>query len=453
VPVPQVVIVGRPNVGKSSIFNWLAGRRIAIVDPTSGVTRDRLTTLIEVGRDCFELTDTGGMGVEDRDQLTDQIEQQIQLAVDQADVILFIVDAIDGVAPLDREVAERLRGVRTPALLVVNKCDNERLGQGAAEFYGLGTRKMLPVSCVHNQGKNALLREIKRLVPPIAERDRPGETVMKLAIVGRRNVGKSTFINCLAEDDRVIVSEVPGTTRDSVDVHFQKDGKTFVAIDTAGVQRKSKVADSIEFYSLARSQRSIRRADVVLLFIDVTAGVTRVDLKLASYVESQAKPCVFVVNKWDLRGKITGEEVGEYIEEQFPSLNYVPIAFVTALAGKNVQSILDLSQALFKQALMRVGTGVLNRVIGKAIKDQAPAVSGRRRPKIYYSTQVATAPPTIVAFCNNPSSFTPPYRRYLLREMREALPFKEVPIRFYLRRRTESQAKADRETMQEEDAS
>jgi GTPase len=443
-PVPKVAVVGRPNVGKSSVFNWLAGRRIAIVDPTSGVTRDRNTTLVEVGADFFELIDTGGMGIEDRDSLTDEVEHQIRVALNEADLVLFVVDAIDGVTPLDLTVAEKLRRLDRPLAIVVNKCDNERLEQGAGEFYRLGRDKLVTVSAAQNHGKEKLLAFIRHNLPRFADAQRPPKPVMKLAIAGRRNVGKSTFINQLAQEQRVIVSEVPGTTRDSVDVHFEKDGQQFIAIDTAGVRKAKSVADSIEFYSMARSQRSIRRADVVFMFIDPTQGIGQVDRRLVMYIQDLCKPCVFVVNKWDLmRPMATGDYEGT-IEHNFPGMPFAPIAFLTAKEGRNVQSLLDLAQSLFRQANERVGTGLLNRVISQAMAAQGPPAGPHGTPKVYYATQVAVAPPTIVAFCKHPADLPPPYQRYLLRELREALPFQEVPIKLYLRQRTSRNQPSDK---------
>src|SRR5262245_10052962 len=266
-PLPIVAIVGRPNVGKSSLFNCLAGRRISIVDPTAGVTRDRVSTLVQAHDRYFELVDTGGIGIEDRDNLTSDVEHQIQIAIDEAQFILFVVDIRTGIAPLDEEVSRRLRQTSKPVLLVANKCDSRELAPLAAEFFRLGRGKAVCVSAAHKLGRDELLDEIMARLPEPQAEDTPRDVAMKLAIVGRRNTGKSTFINCLAQAQRMIVSEVPGTTRDSVDVRFERDGKVFIAIDTAGVRRKKSVASDIEFYSLARAQRSIRRADVVLLFL------------------------------------------------------------------------------------------------------------------------------------------------------------------------------------------
>jgi GTPase len=441
VTVPVVAIVGRPNVGKSSLFNWLAGRRIAIVDPTAGVTRDRVSTLLKVDGRFVELVDTGGMGIQDVDNLTAEVERQIETALDQAHVILFVVDGRDGLMPLDEEVARRLRYVTKPVILVANKCDNPFLDPQTAEFYKLGRGKLICVSALQNRNKQDLLDLVMNRLPPADELEAPPKDVaLKLAIVGRRNTGKSTFINSLAESDRMIVSEVPGTTRDSVDVRFERDGLAFVAIDTAGVRRKRSLTGDIEFYSLHRAERSIRRADVVLLFLDPRVRISKVDKQLADYVLEQHKPAIFVVNKWDLMVPTPTGKMGQYVRATFPSLDFVPIAFITAKTSKNVFAVLNLAQNLKKQASARVSTGDLNRVVRQALIDQPPPLRQNRRPKVYYATQVGTNPPTIVLFTNGPELFDNTYQRFLIKTFRDALPFREVPIKLYLRRKRREEA-------------
>lgn len=437
VALPVVAIVGRPNVGKSSLFNWLAGRRIAIVDPTAGVTRDRLAVPVEAGDRVFSLVDTGGMGIEDVDDLTEQIEQQIEAAIAEAAVLLFVVDVRNGVVPLDEEVAERLRHVAKPVLLVVNKCDTPELEPQAAEFFRLGRGQMVRVSAQNNRGRNELLERIREALPPPTEDEAApeDETALKLAIVGRRNTGKSTFINSVARAERVIVSAVPGTTRDSVDVHFERDGQKFIAIDTAGVRKKRSLANDIEFYSLHRAERSIRRADVVLLFLDAHQRISRVDKQLAEYIFQHHKPAIFVVNKWDLMRPISTGEFGDYVRKVFPNLDYVPIAFITAKDGKNVYGVLKLARTLHEQASARVSTGEINRILRMAVAAQAPPLRQNRRPKIYYGTQTSASPPTIVLFTNGPELFDNTYQRYLIKTFRDHLPFNDVPIKLVLRQR------------------
>jgi GTP-binding protein len=435
VSVPVVAIVGRPNVGKSSLFNWLAGRRIAIVDPTAGVTRDRVSSLVPVGDRFVELTDTGGMGIDDVDNLTAEVERQIQKAIDQAHVVLFVVDGRSGLVPLDEEVARRLRYIDKPIVCVANKCDAPALDANAAEFYKLGRGKLVCVSAQQNRGKEELLQLIAERLPAPDQLEKPAEAPLKLAIVGRRNTGKSTFINCLADSERMIVSEVPGTTRDSVDVRFERDGKSYIAIDTAGVRKKKSLANDIEFYSMARAERSIRRADVVLLFFDPQVRISKVDKQLAEYILEQSKPAIFVVNKWDLMVPMPTGRMANYIQATFPNLEHVPIAFITATSGKNVQAVLNLAQSLYRQASARVSTGDLNRVVKQALESNPPPLRQNRRAKVYYATQAATNPPTIVLFTNGPELFDNTYQRYLIKTFRDQLPFGEVAIKLYLRQR------------------
>lgn len=437
--VPQVVIVGRPNVGKSSLFNWLAGRRLTIVDPTPGVTRDRVSYLLQIGDRFVELVDTGGMGTQDADNLTEQIEHQIEQALDTASIILHVVDTQAGLLPLDQEVAKRLRYVEVPILCVANKTDTPAKDAQAQEFYKLG-RKVIATSVTHNRGKEELLEEIRQRLPPPPPEGEPTLPApeMKLAIVGRRNVGKSTFINTLVHADRMITSEIPGTTRDSVDVRFELDSKAFIAIDTPGVLRPRSISTDLDFYSLHRAQRSIRRADVVLLFLDPTQHVTKLDKQLADYIAQQYKPCLFVVNKWDLAaGSVPTEKWALYIRDSFPSMTYAPIAFITGKTGKNVKAMLNHAQMLFKQSGQRVPTAELNKLLRAALTHNPPATQQGRKPRIYYGTQVGVQPPTLVLFCNAPQWLSAPYQRYLLGFLRENLPFSEVPIKLYLRRRTQ----------------
>jgi GTP-binding protein len=451
-PLPKVAIVGRPNVGKSSLFNALARRRIAIVEPTPGVTRDRLTYPVAVREEQFvELIDTGGIGIVDRDDLSDDVERQISVAVAEADLILFVVDVRDGLVPLDQEVSARLRSIGKPVILVVNKCDTDRLELEAENFRCLGWSSLVSVSAHQGRGQATLLATIAD-----ALRDRlnaeavPADAVMKVAIVGRRNTGKSTFINQLAQAERVIVSEIPGTTRDSVDVRFERDGLTFIAIDTAGVRKARSVQDSIEFYSFARAQRSIRRADVVLHFFDATNVISQVDKDLVRYVLAEQKPLIFVVNKWDLvKQRLVTSHWADYLRRTFGELDYVPISFLTAKDGRNVYRVLNLAQHLFKQSTTRLSTAELNRLVRQAVERRPPPIRQNRMPRLYYATQVAIQPPTIVAFTNGPELFDEWYQRYLLRQLREQAPFAEVPIKLLLRRRGD-EAESDSEDRGEE---
>jgi GTP-binding protein len=436
--IPVVAIIGRPNVGKSSLFNWLAGRRIAIVEPSAGVTRDRLTTLVQTDDQFFELVDTGGIAAKGASgDFAEDVERQIQIALQQAQVILFVVDVRAGLTPLDEEVAKRLRPVDKPILCVVNKCDTPELEANAAEFYQLGREPVVYVSAMQNRGKEELLDQVRQAMAG-GSSDLTGsvlvkDVTLKLAIVGRRNTGKSTFINSLVKAERMIVSETPGTTRDSVDVRFERDGQAFIAIDTAGARRKGSIQSNVEFYSLARAERSIRRAEVVLHFMDAHERISKVDKQLVSYILDEHKPAIFVVNKWDLMRPMATGEWGEYLRATFPSLAFVPIAFITAKNGKNVQTLLNLAQNLYKQAGARVSTGELNRVVRWALEQQSPPLRQNRRPKLYYATQVGVHPPTLVLFTNGPELFDNTYRRYLETVFHDHLPFHDIPIKLYVR--------------------
>jgi len=454
--VPKVAIVGRPNVGKSSIFNWLAGRMISVVDPTAGTTRDRVRYLLNEYDRYFEIIDTGGMGIEDPDNLTEDIENQIHLGINEADLIVFVVDAKDGVVPLDLEVAERLRHIQKPMILVINKCDSPRIDEDIAEFFALTGADYVLTSVKSNRNREGLFQSVVSHLPPAdGEEAAAGaalaaEPEMKIAIVGRRNVGKSTFINALAEEERVIVSEVAGTTRDSIDLRIDVDGRTIIAIDTPGVRKKKSLQNDIEFYGLVRAQRSIRRADVVLVFFDAKETVSRVDKQLVEEVIANYKPCIFVVNKWDLAMDegMTMEAWAKYLLQEFASIRHAPVVFITAKDGKNIRKLINLSQHIYKQARTRVSTGQLNKLLRAAIVRNRPPVRQNRAPRIYYGTQVATQPPTIVLKCNDPALFDDNWKRYLLGVLQDELPFAEVPIKLYMRPKTEDEIRYSSDTTQ-----
>ena len=445
--VPRVAIVGRPNVGKSSLFNWMAKRMIAIVDGTAGTTRDRMRHLMHEGDRYFEIIDTGGMGIEDSDDLTDDIENQIHLGLAEADLLVFVVDGKDGVVPLDRHVAERLRPIDKPKLLVVNKCDSTKLDDAIAEFYALANCDVVTTSVKGNRNRAQLLEKILEQLPPPDENEGEEgaeleeEPELKLAIVGRRNVGKSTFINALANEDRVIVSEVAGTTRDSIDLRIYVDGKTVIAIDTPGVRKKKSLANDIEFYGLVRAQRSIRRADVVLMLFDSQETISRVDKQLIEEIIANYKPCIFVVNKWDeaVEAGMTMDAWGNYVLSEFASIRHSPIAFITAKENRNIKKVINLAQHIFKQSRERVSTGKLNRVLRAAVERNRPPMRRNKIPKIYYATQVGTQPPTIVLKVNDPTLFDNSWKRYLLGALQAELPFTEVPIKLYMRAKTEDE--------------
>jgi len=436
--LPVVAIVGRPNVGKSSLLNALARARVSIVDPRAGITRDRVSVVVEADERYFELVDTGGLGPVDTEALQEHVHEQIRFALARADLVLFVVDAQQGLLPPDQEAAEALRRLNKPVLLVVNKVDGPSHEPQAAEFARLGFGDPLCVSAEHGRGRERLLEAIVGRLG--AEGTPPDEPVMRLAIVGKRNAGKSTLVNALAGEERMIVSEMPGTTRDAVDVRFEKDGRVFVAIDTAGVRKRRRM-DDIDFYSYTRALRSIRRADVVMHLIDATVPVSEVDVKLAATVLEECKPLVLVVNKWDLaRDRATAREYDAYLAQVLPIADYAPVVLMTARTGQNVSAAVDVAWSLHQQARTRVSTGRLNAVLQEILALRGPTPPrGTKRPKIYYATQVATAPPTFVFFCNDPVLISDNYRRFLENRLREALPFSEVPMRLLFRARSGAQ--------------
>ncbi len=435
--LPVVAIVGRPNVGKSSLLNCLAGKRIAIVDPTAGVTRDRISVPLPVDDGYVELVDTGGIGIVDTDHLSEHVEDQIDYAIAAAAAIIFVVDARQGLMPLDSSAARRLRRQDKPVILIANKIDHENLISEASEFSRLGFGEPLAVSAKHAIGRHELLDAIAAALGDALVAGEPPAAVMKLAIVGKRNAGKSTFINSLVGQERVIVSETPGTTRDSVDVAVELDGRTFTLIDTAGVRKRKSLAGDIEFYGLRRAMRSIRRADVVALMIDASVPISQVDKNLAGDIAEQFKPVVLVVNKWDLAaGAAAGEDYQDYLAKVFPELSYAPISLTTAVEGANIRETIALAEELFDQASTRVPTPKVNKAVGEVLALRGPShKAGTRPPKILYALQVASCPPTIVCFVNDVRSFDATWQRFLISQLRRRLPFAEVPIRLILRPR------------------
>ncbi|MCD6393693.1 MAG: ribosome biogenesis GTPase Der [Planctomycetes bacterium] len=434
--LPVVAIIGRPNVGKSSLLNALAGRMISIVEPTAGVTRDRVSAIVDADDRFFELVDMGGYGIVDSDALSEHVENQIHQGIAAANLALFVVDVREGVMSLDVTIAQLLRKSGLRVILVANKCDSARQSAQAGEFSRLGFGEALCVSATNRVNQTVLMERIVGELEHLPA-ETPEKEVMKIALVGKRNAGKSTLINAICGQDRVIVSEIPGTTRDAVDVRFEKDGKVFVAIDTAGVRKKGKMSGDIEFYSYVRATRSITRADVILFLIDSTLKVSQIDKKLARFIEDEYKPCIIVINKWDLAKDFADtEDYSDYLGEVLPGLRHVPIAFTTATEGKNVQSVLDLAAELFKQASTRIPTPMLNKAIERL---SAERVGGSRKkggnPRIYYGTQVAVRPISLLLFVNRPELFDEPFERFATGRLREWLDIQEVPIRLLLRAR------------------
>lgn len=442
--LPKVVIVGRPNVGKSSLLNLLAHRRVSIVDPTAGVTRDRIATTVELPPESrgkqprfVEMIDTGGYGIEDTQNLTTEVERQIAAGLAGADLVLFVVDAQAGVVPLDQTVADILRRSvgDKPVVMVANKVDSAKQEPAAYEASSLGFGEPVLISAETGHNKFELFDAIRAGVDfDKAGDNTPPDKGILVAMIGKRNAGKSTLVNALAGDERVIVSEQEGTTRDSVDVTFEIDGHVFTAIDTAGVRKRKSLAGDIEFYSHHRSMRSVRRADVCLLLVDASVPVSQVDKQLVNELLKHHRPTVVVVNKWDLaEAEYTQEQYVEYLDDALKGIAYAPIVFISAAKAEGVREALGMALNLYEQANHRVGTGELNQVIEAITSERGPSHKGGKRLKIYYAAQVDVNPPTIVVHVNAPELFDNNYRRFFINRLRDALPFSEVPIDLVIR--------------------
>jgi GTP-binding protein len=476
-----IAIVGRPNVGKSALFNRIVGRRIAIVHDQPGVTRDRVMAEAEWRGRPFTLVDTGGIGLMRREKASDVITkaaiEQVNLALEAANVIILVVNVQEGIVPLDREVAQRLRTSGKPILLAVNKVDTEKAEPGVAEFTGLGFDKILPVTAIHGEGIEALMDAATAMLP--ARVEEPGvegqessedgaETEegaakppkvepLKLAIVGRPNVGKSSIINALTNSERVIVSPIPGTTRDSVDVPFEveTDGvrQKYILIDTAGMRKSRSVNDSIEFFSVKRSEDSIARSDITVMVLDAEQGITEQDKKIADRIVEERRACIVVINKWDMidqavrkareeeidrRNKGTAKqgpnvmttlsEFGEWVQKKLFFLDYAPVIFTSAKSGFQLERLLEAVRYVAAQLQQKVPTAILNRTLQDAVERRQPVSSAGHRLKFFYATQVRQAPPTFLLFVNREDLFLPQYKKYLADSLRTAFGFEGCPI-------------------------
>ena len=438
--VPVVAIVGRPNVGKSSLFNRLAGSRSAIEDDRPGTTRDRVSALVRLKsadnvERVVELFDTAGIGIVDEAEVLPHVEEQIDNAMAAADLVLFVLDARDGVIALDRQVAERLRRSGRRVLLVANKLDDPSLDAQANDLFELGLGEPARVSCRSARNLKPLRHMICELLPPRTDAETLDPPELLLAVVGRRNVGKSSFVNVLAHDERVIASELAGTTRDSVDVRFEFDGRSFVAIDTAGVRKKQSLQHSVEFFSQSRAFRAVRRASVVVLMLDALEPVSHMDRKLVEVALQSAKPMIIAVNKWDLTNDVNQDEYRKYLRRTLGHIDFAPVVFMSVKNRRNVFAVVKLARELHRQAGLRVGTGELNRVISAAFERHHPQPRQNRLGRIFYATQVSTFPPQIVVFVNEPELFPENWRKYLRHRLAETTVFRDIPIRLKFKAR------------------
>jgi GTPase len=464
---PNVAIVGRPNVGKSALFNRLVGRKIAIVHDQPGITRDRISATCSRGDRPFTLWDTGGIFGAGESELTQQVRQAAENALGESDVLLFVVDAKDGLSPIDEELAKMLRKSRKPVVLVINKIDNEKHDPLAAEFDSLGFEKTVSISAEHDRGISELLDGIEQRLPSPRHDSRFAiHDSLAVAIVGRPNVGKSSLINSIARGERAIVSELPGTTRDAVDIIYEHDGRQFVFIDTAGIRRRGRVSSSAEVFSVMRSERGIRRADVCVLVVDLTMGVTAQDRRIAGLIQKARKPAIVVLNKWDLirpkhgEKQLLKERIAETRSKVF-FLDYAPVLITSASTGENVARLFAIIQKLQRAARKRIGTGVLNRLLRQAFEANPPPLVKGKRLKLFYAAQTtgggersameggASATPEFesatqipprahrssllhvpefVLFVNDPRLMTEPYRRYLEARIRESESYPGLPI-------------------------
>lgn len=435
---PIVAIVGRPNVGKSTLFNKLAGKRISIVQDTPGVTRDRIYAEAEWLNNVFTMIDTGGIEPENSDVIVAQMRRQAQMAIEMADVIIFIVDGKQGLTDADNEVALMLRKSKKPVVLVVNKIDKLKDEQNAYEFYNLGIGDPITISASQGLGLGDMLDEVVGHFDKLQAYDEEDESI-KIAFVGRPNVGKSSLINKLLGEDRVIVSNVPGTTRDAIDSYLETDKGKFTLIDTAGLRRKSKVKEEIERYSVVRTLAAIERADVCILMVDATEELSDQDEKIIGYAHELNKAIMVIVNKWDLVEKddktmINAKRVLQY---KLSFMSYAPYMFISALTGQRVGKVLDLAKECYTNYSRRIATGVLNDVVSKAVLMKEPPVVALKRLKIFYVTQVAVKAPTFIFFVNTPEALHFSYERYLENKLRESFDFTGTGIKLIFRERKE----------------
>jgi GTPase len=447
---PSVAIVGRPNVGKSALFNRLIGRKIAIVHDQPGITRDRISAICARGKSPFVLWDTGGIFGAGEAELRAQVRGAAEKALRQSDLLLFVVDAKEGLSPIDEELARVLRKSQKPVVLVINKIDIEKHEALAAEFDSLGFNSSIAISAEHGRNISDLLGAIERFLPsPAGDSRATSHDSLALAILGRPNVGKSSLINSIVRSERAIVSELAGTTRDAIDILYQRDGRNFVFIDTAGIRRRGKQSTSVEIFSVMRAERSIRRADLCVLIVDLTAGVTAQDKRIAGLIQAAQKPAIVILNKWDIvkPKRNQKEAIARLVataREQVFFLDYAPVLITSSVTGEHVSKLFALIAKIQRAARQRISTGVLNRLLRQAFEANPPPTIRARCLKLFYAAQSKgeenqhMQPPEVVLFVNDPRLLSQTYKRYLESFIRRAQPFPGLPIILTLRPRAKS---------------
>ncbi|MFC4768894.1 ribosome biogenesis GTPase Der [Effusibacillus consociatus] len=436
-PKPVVAIVGRPNVGKSTLFNRLAGERIAIVEDKPGITRDRIYSSSEWLDHKFHIIDTGGIEVGGDDEILLRIREQAELAINEAHVIVFLVDGQAGLTPTDKEVAEILFRSKKPIVLAVNKLDNPHMLNNRFEFYELGLGDPVPIAAGHGIGIGDLLDEVAKHFPPIEDEDYSPDTI-KFAMIGRPNVGKSSLVNAILGEDRVLVSEVAGTTRDAIDTPFSRDGQEFVIIDTAGMRKRGKVYETTEKYSVLRALRAIERSDVAVLVINGEEGIIEQDKRIAGYALDEGRAMLIVVNKWDAVEKDdkTAHRFEQQIRKEFPFMPWAPVLFVSAKTKQRVPKIIDAVVKAAENHALRIPTSTVNSVIEDAVMMTPPPTDKGRKLRINYSTQVAVKPPSFAIFVNDPELMHFSYERFLENRLRDSFGFEGTPIRLFIRKKS-----------------
>lgn len=439
---PIVAIVGRPNVGKSTLFNQIGKKRVSIVDDMPGVTRDRIYMDANWLEHDFTLIDTGGIEIySNGNKIVDAIRAQADIAMDEADVIIFVVDGRAGLTAEDEDIAKSLRGSKKPVVVAVNKIDSVQLEVDSYEFYNLGLGDPIPISASNALNLGDLLDEVVKNFPAV-ESEVGEDDEIKIAVIGRPNVGKSSLVNKLLGEERVIVSEIAGTTRDAIDTHFFKDGTKFTLIDTAGMRRKAKVEDAVEYYSVMRSLKSIDRADVVLMLIDAVEGITEQDKKIAGYAHDSGKGCVIIVNKWDIFPDKHDKSTNRFTDDlraEIGFLQYAPVLYLSALTGQRVDRVTELVKFVVEQQTMRIQTSVLNELIRDATAVNPPPTKKGKQLKILFITQADICPPRFVIFVNDPELMHFSYQRFIENKLRDTFGFEGTPLKFVIRKRNEEE--------------